>query len=715
MIKKCDLLLYREKDQKLLTQYGGKEGDEKIISHYLNNNEYNYIRAYFDTEYYDFKVSDENSTLIENSKILGYGLLSTVVIIEPLNFLNCDLLVLKILFVKNISTKKQTSWNDRFYNIMYITIKNLVNNFLGTCVFYGDNIKKFINVNEFEDAELIIEHNHLAFSIYKYYKKEIKNVLKCILKLTAVLYYISYNLRRYMTDIKYDNIAFDEVENIVIIDYDTETFNTYYKDGYNILWKKISIRSHSPCYIKKKFYLLLNLDSHETNEYIELKIQELEPIISYTTKIDIIISGLIEEKSGFIGKKDVSYNNYYYRSKFNPNFENFNIYSLTEILLKLFFNVNLLDLLYKTELTSEFKLNELKTFNSPNDRNIIDKLSCFQNINDIKILTKYVYEFIQPIPSISETYIYSLKYLLFDPITEFGLLGCDFENTPYLGLIFKYLFLLHNPHSELGLYQVFKRMLDENIGTDEVLSKEPSEFEADLNKYFKMDYIGEDVLRLLIDIGLLQSVEIPRNQPFSQTNYEIVAFARLVELLMDRPENRSDTNLEIPPQNSTLPQNYVKFMNKETCEIITIKKWIENLIGGKHYIINPNIKKYSSDLTFELYELSVKKELDNHPLRKLGNIIKDYINDKQGEIDYSIHESLKEPFKLSFTKLVELIYRGKRKPLISPESQLERSRAVRLTKSKTKADISKWPRGMTLKNKYIKYKIKYLELKNKMK
>ena len=81
-----------------------------------------------------------------------------------------------------------------------------------------------------------------------------------------------------------------------------------------------------------------------------------------------------------------------------------------------------------------------------------------------------------------------------------------------------------------------------------------------------MDYIGEDVLRLLIDIDLLQ-----RNQPFSQTNYEIVAFARLVELLMDRPENRSDTNLEIPPQNSTLPQNYVKFINKETCEIKTIK------------------------------------------------------------------------------------------------------------------------------------------------
>jgi hypothetical protein len=192
----------------------------------------------------------------------------------------------------------------------------------------------------------------------------------------------------------------------------------------------------------------------------------------------------------------------YYTSDFNPHFENFNIFSLIEILLNLFFlnNIDLIDLIKKSEING-FKLNILPSPLPP-----MYRLSNIQNLNDIKILTKYVYEFIQPKPEFDETYINAMKYLLFDPVTEFGLFGCDFENTPYLGLIFKYLFSLYNPHPDLDLYQVFKRMLDENIGTEDILCKEPSEFEAELNKYFKMEYIGYDVLRLLINIDLLQKV-----------------------------------------------------------------------------------------------------------------------------------------------------------------------------------------------------------------
>jgi len=666
MIKKCNLLLYKVRDQKLLTQYGGKEGDEKIISRYLNNNEYNHIRAYCETDIYDFKVSDKNTNNIENSRILGNGLSSTVVIIEPITFPYPYLLVLKILFVKNESIESQTYWNYRFYNDMYITIKNLVNNFLGTCLLYGDNIKKFIKVDQFEDTLSIIEGNHLAFSIYKYYKKEITNISKSILKLTTVLFYISYNLRRYMTDIKYDNISFDEKENIVVIDYDTETFNKYYKDGYNIFWKRISIRSHSPCYIKKKFYLLLNLGSDETAKDIESETHKFKTNISYTIKIDIIISRLIEQKSGVIDKISVSNNNYYYTSNFNPNFENFNIYSLTEILLKLFFNVNLLDLLYKTGLSDDFKLNKLNTFNLPNDRNIIDKLSCFQNLNDIKILTKYVYEFIQPKPEFNPEYIIKLKYLLFDPISEFGLLGCDFENTPYLGLIFKYLFSLYNPNPELNLYQVFKLMLDENIGTEQVLSK--TDFQTDLQQHFKIINVGSDVLGELIKLGLLQQSFPRHKQPFIQTEYNIVAFARLVEQLMDRPDNRSDTNLEIPPENSTLPQNYCKFMNKETCEIISVKKWIKNPRGI--YIDNPELIRIKSDTNFESYISYEQKQLDEYPLRILANIIVSKLKKLPIIIPETLSELLSEPYKTALLRLQDIY-----------------------------------------KNKYIKYKNKYLKIK----
>lgn len=750
MINFCEsLILYNINEEcclELTDKYGGDPQDVNIISFYLNNIKNTNVIVNYGKKSSRFKISDKNlnKKKIERSNILGNGFFSTVMIIESTDGLHTDLLVLKISLVKKIDLVEQYNWNHRFYHENYITQKNIVNNFLGDCYYYGDYIKRADeallcgNINHLDEIKSIsyeqifkknyedkFNNNNLSFSIYKFYDKNLErlDIKGCILKLCSVLFYIVYNLRIYLCDFRYDNISFDKNQNIVLIDYDIDTFNKYYKDGDYILWKRISLKSFNPVYIKKKFSNKLGLNTKEGINRIKSHIDNKDDKLSLKTKLYIITSNLIELNSLVTKHKLKDSQNYYYNSNFNPNFENFNLFSLIDILLKLFF-INDLDILYLLyqEKLGNFKLN-------PVNKNDLPFLLNIQNLNDIKILTKYVHEFIQPKQNFDSIYITAIKYLLFDPVTEFGLFGCDFENTPYLGLIFKYLFSLYNPHQELDLYQVFKRMLDENIGTDEISCKEPSEFEADLNKYFKMDYIGEDILRLLIDIDLLQKVEIPRNQPFSQTNYEIVSFARLVELLMDRPENRSDTNLEIPPQNSTLPQNYVKFINKETCEIKTIKKWIENWIGGKHYIINPDIEIHLSNLTFELYELpdSSKKELDNHPLRKLGFIIKDYLYGKKVEIDHSIKYKLKEPFKSSFTKLVDLINRGETEPLISSKLKTDGTNWMRATPlPETPPKVSKWHRAMPLPkpqpgksrstrfNKYIKYKNKYLELKNKI-
>jgi hypothetical protein len=212
-------------------------------------------------------------------------------------------------------------------------------------------------------------------------------------------------------------------------------------------------------------------------------------------------------------------------------------------------------------------------------------------------------------------------------------------------------------------------MLDENIGTDEVLRKDSNSFSDDLNKYFKIVGVGEDVKDILTEIGLTIN-------NLNETEYYIVAFARLVEQLMDRPENRSDTNLRIPPQNSTLPQNYCKFINKNTCEIISTTKWIYDGMREK-YTYTLKFRQLENDTNYEIFISDEQKKLNAHPLRQFAKMIVLCIKNKEIKKigPENLSQLLSEPFRSALFKFQEIIEPG------------------------------------GYYNKYLKYKNKYLELK----
>ena len=677
-IIKCDLLLD-------IMQTGSGMDDYKSILYYMNNIKYNIIKAIncSDSNNYNFIIdNDSNRTIEYNSKYIAHGAYSSVIAIKCINSSNfTDTLVLKILFVKNITHDEQIYWDQRYYDI-YIRNKLLFNNALATCFFYGNKIDKVTSYESTEpkpeEYDNLFREKHLSFNIFKYYTQnvsEIDNKKIIILKLASLLYFIKKN-KIYIDDFKFANIAF-EGTNIVFIDFSEKLFTSYYKDYKIRYWSTFSFGAYNSSYLKKKFYLLLNYESEKTKFFIENDIKlnrytySTSLNINNSRKENVAIRKVLKKNLNPIFEFNDRYHGYYL-SDFDPSFDKFNIISIIDIIFTIFFkNIKIRDLYYSEDIKSNgsiFKLNDNK-YKLVRAISMMHYFSSFQNLNDIDILTRLLYNFIQPIDGIEPIYIEQLKFLLLDPITEFGLLGTDYENIPSYELIFKYLLDVGiQGLDKSDLYGIFKQMLDENIGSKQVIAKPKEAYKKELEKYV-ITNVGRDVLIILIEIGLLERNILRNTQRFSYINYYLVAFARLIEQLMNRPDYRSDTNLEIPPEKSTLPQNYAYLTSGEK-----IKKWGKGMDGiykeTDVYKRNKEIVIISNDESI----LSKQKELDNHSLRRFAKIIVEYLKaNKKLEIPSDLSDQLMEPFKSALVKFEQL---------------------QRLNKSK-----------------YLKYKIKYLELK----
>jgi hypothetical protein len=125
----------------------------------------------------------------------------------------------------------------------------------------------------------------------------------------------------------------------------------------------------------------------------------------------------------------------------------------------------------------------------------------------------------------------------------------------------------------------------------------------------KIISIGEDILTVLNNIGLIKKTLL-------ESDYNIINFAILVELLMDRPET-----------------------------------YIEN------YPL-----KYCNDTNYGIIILDERKILNNDPLKRFARIIVLYVKNKENEIKKigpeNLSQLLTEPFRTALFKFQEIIKPG---------------------------------------------------------
>jgi hypothetical protein len=563
--------------------YGGAFGDDGIILYYISHLTNNHIIS-IDSPYkdkYHFIVSD--STYNNNTKglYIGNGYYSTVIAIECVyptdkHLINMqkEILVLKLLLVKK---RKDLhffkNWNDRFYSI-YREDKLLYKNLIATCYYYGDNVL-IQNSNLSSDmseygikVKSILEEKKLVFNIFKYYNSTVTQVsikIIIILKLFALLYYLKCD-NVYIYDFKWQNVGYDTHNNIVLFDYSDSLINKFFINKEYILWNQVILTLTTPCYFRKLIYLKLNLNNPNTLKYINTEFERTvneEPIntnvdINIMIKTNIIIYKLLKQNNKI---KDYGK---YYSINFDPLCDKLNSFSAVNIILSLFFRkIDIGSLITKEDF---YEYNDIRmTLNKKRcdyqyPWTMIDYICGFHNINDIRLLDIFVNQMLIPLEGIDSEIIIGLKKLFFDSNTETGLFAPDYEDVPDYELILKYLKELTKKSDPIFL--LLKKLLDENIGTESVQSKQSEAYRLELNTHFKIKYVGDDVL---------DELNI-RNTKYDKLTYELWTRARQIEKLKNRPINRTEINLKLPPINSKFPQNIHDIDNSKP-------KWIQDTDG----------------------------------------------------------------------------------------------------------------------------------------
>ena len=688
--------------------YGGAIGDNINILHYISHIKNNNIisKNSLDRLQYHFIVADARYNNNPEGLYIGNGFYSTVIAINcvhPSGTHIDETLVLKLLLVnKHKDQQYFDDWNSRFY-LIYEKDKLFYNNLIATCYYYGDNVS-IANSNIMSDmsengikVKKVLEDKKLVFNIFKYYKPSIDykdvHIKKIIIfKLFVVLYYCKKNNVN-INDFKWQNIGYDTQNNIVLYDYSENLINKYIIDREYILWNQIQLTLTTACYYRKLIYLKLKLNNSDTFNYIDSEFRKnisktpinKDPIVNIMINTNIIIYQLL--------KQNTMVNNHgnYYSINFNPLCDKLNSLSAINIILFLCFNkVDIRKLITGEQFYEhndiQIMLNKHQRYNDQYKWTMIDYICGFHNINDIRILDILVNFMLVPLDNINLEFIYSLKKLLFEPITECGLFAPDYENIPPYELVFKY---FHGFTSDSNLYEFFRQMLIENIGTPEV-AKHSEEYRAELNQHSVVTNVGRDVIDKLIELGLLKT-------DFDSITYEQWKFARLVEQLMDRLENRSDANIEIPPVNSTLPQSILYVVDSTSDEKIEIRKWIQNPeIPDAHltnaYIITEEYKqalRYIETGNYKPYFSEQQLILDASPIRKNARYVVKLI---KGGIDNISLSNLNINEEWGETKPYEL----------KPELILTKPRAELRAESKAKKAADKLLRKKTSREKKAK-------------
>ena len=531
---------------------GGMDGDNLIISKFLNNKKYNIIETSnrIDGKINTFRIPlDINNNETPYGNYVGSGWNSTVIAIDCEQKSEYPLSVLKVTGIKKDHSKEHSyydDWDNSFYLTHYILMKKQFNIVVPTIYFYGNIIHHECDIIEdiIEDVDEnyndFLKNKIVVFNISEYYDnilnlkdnysviKEYKN-LKCIylMKLIGILIYM-LNMNYMIYDLKYDNIGIDGNNNVVIIDYDFRTFYPFKKDG-KYMYYKFSIGAYIPCYIIKLIYgyiknNLQNIFDHKfyknssLNDYKLGNINYLLFMRDQVPNIQNIDIGFAKISSLAIAEiiLNIFFKEYYY---INPN---------TGIKKK----SRLKNFTYGSTLINsndrELKLNRIKYSYNPDDmQQYAEKMSTFENLNDIDKITKFIYEFLEPLEG-HEEYFHLLQTLLFDPESETGLFAPEEDDVPSYELVFKY------------FYEIHQRI-------------DGKEHNIDINKIF-------DFFMHLIRQNIKEDIEYPNS--FNRQTYNEW---RLSRIIYKRNLNKSNWP-PIPPFNSRF------YRNEEKTILATIKK-----------------------------------------------------------------------------------------------------------------------------------------------
>ena len=558
-------------------------------------------------------------------------------------------LVLKTRFVdiKYQQAETEDEWSKGYYNDRYVKQRNTYGNAISKCYYYGLNINvSSENTNCCLNAkdkyiDLIKNKNQkLIFDIFQYYKsnQDQTKYIKCLLKAFAFLYHTTL-LNNYIFDLKFDNVIFDDQGNIILIDFDEYLLKKYkfnHKGKFiNILWRFFRLSSFASCYLKKRILFLLDAIKGDLHKRLE-EAKSVDPSGKKKTWEQYTIN-LLLNRIGYT--KDLNMYGYYTTpdnvNSYDLQFDKGNVVGMAEIILQLFFQNSIT----KGELyirpfmigSTSFNLDDPPlTFGEIQLNKIDTKFHIFttlenffmtrtmfiQNTNNFKMLKGLVDNIERKkslLPDIiTDQIIDALKLLLFDPITGCGILACDYELIPSYPLIMKYLMSLNLKPGDLtqldpkfegfNIYELLKVSLNENIGpintgppnthmTEnppiDVMKKTVEEYTTELNSQPCITYVGEDVLNKLRELGILVGENILHN-----ITYFTFRVAHLLEVFMDRPENRTDANIEVPPEEAHTPQSKIG-------EII---KWIK---------MTPDINTLDYIESIEFLELLHSKFIPN--------------------------------------------------------------------------------------------------------
>ena len=484
---KTDLTLKCKK--KLL---GGGPGDDIIISKFLNNKIYNVIET---TNKITFTIPlDINSNETPDGNYLGSGWNTTVIAIDCVQEQEYPRSVLKVTAINKDHSKELSyydEWDDGFYLTHYVLMKSQFNIIVPTIYFYGNRIRHECDIMEdiLEDTDenynAFLRNKMLIFNISEYYNnilnlnytviEEFKNV-KCIylMKLIGILIYM-LSMDYMIYDLKYDNIGIDRNNNVVIIDYDFRTFYPFKTDG-QYMYYKYSVGAHTPCYVIKLIY-----------SYIKNNLQDIFNHKFY--KNSHLNDYLVGNINYLIFMRDHVPN----IRNTNIGFEKISSLAIAEIILNIFFKeyyyINsttgylqkskLKNFAYGSTLINstsvELELNRIKYVYNPDDRqSYAEKMSTFENLNDIGKITKFIYEFIEPLDGHGE-YCRFLQRLLFDPESETGLFAPEEDDVPTYEMVFKYFYEMQKTinrgkhgSSIAEIFETFMVLIRQNIKLDVV-------------------------------------------------------------------------------------------------------------------------------------------------------------------------------------------------------------------------------------------------------
>jgi hypothetical protein len=504
-----------------IEQLGGLVEDKYHIMRYLNNNIFKYLKSINSSDGLDyvFEVlgSDINKIEYNSSKCIASGVYSTAIGIKLLlpedkKYVYPQTLVLKVTGVNKIKRGIEMhesffdDWNRRNIGIYKFLKKNFGKSFQ-TMYFWGNQIYDDItgfkntekNTEDIKDDDEkkstfvnFIREKRLSFSITRYYddikEKSFMEKQLFIIKNISVLNYIS-NLGYLIGDYKLDNVRTDDLCNLVCIDYAYNTFFSFKKGELYILGEYINFGGLIPCFIIKKIYNVMryeidNIDNLMKHRVEYIKNQPTEPNSLFNTffnkyndikeklKIDYLDRNLDERFAGSKLVDKVIKTNL--KNDYDIGLEKFDVIGLVDIIFKLFFMSFIGDNNLKsiTAFSMSKKINngdiefELNSSNNSAKLKIIRRYRAFANLNDISLIQKLIYEFIQPLNDEHAPFCELLKPLLFDVESETGLLAPEYLDIPTYDIAFKYLvdkIQLMSKYQDKTLQELYDILLRENI------------------------------------------------------------------------------------------------------------------------------------------------------------------------------------------------------------------------------------------------------------